>query len=74
MIFKGRVWRFGDDVDTDVIIPVQYTNSTDIKEMAEHCMEGLDPNFHFKVHSGDIIVAGKNFGCGSSREPDSIVY
>ena len=69
MIFKGRVWKFGNDVDTDVIIPVQYTNGTDIKEMAEHCMEGLDPNFHSKVHTGDIMVAGRNFGCGSSREP-----
>ena len=69
MIFRGRVWRFGDNVDTDVIIPVQYTTGTDIKEMAEHCMEGLDPHFPRKVHAGDIIVAGNNFGCGSSREP-----
>jgi 3-isopropylmalate/(R)-2-methylmalate dehydratase small subunit len=69
MIFKGRVWKFGDNVDTDVIIPVQYTTGTDIKEMAEHCMEGLDPLFSKKVHTGDIIVAGRNFGCGSSREP-----
>ena len=69
MIFRGRVWKFGDNVDTDVIIPVQYTTGTDSKEMAEHCMEGLDPLFSSKVHVGDIIVAGKNFGCGSSREP-----
>ena len=69
MIFRGRVWKFGDNVDTDVIIPVQYTTGTDIKEMAEHCMEGLAPLFSSKVHNGDIIVAGKNFGCGSSREP-----
>ena len=69
MIFKGKVWKFGDNVDTDVIIPVQYTTSTDIKEMAEHCMVGLDPLFSSKVHAGDMIVAGKNFGCGSSREP-----
>jgi len=69
MIFRGRVWKFGDDVDTDVIIPVQYTTGTDPKEMAEHCLEGLDPDFCRKVHAGDIIVAGKNFGCGSSREP-----
>ena len=69
MIFKGRVWKFGNDVDTDVIIPVQYTTGTDPQEMAEHCMEGLDPQFPHKVRAGDIIVAGKNFGCGSSREP-----
>ena len=69
MILKGKVWKFGDDVDTDVIIPVQYSTGTDVKEMAEHCMEGLDPLFSSKVHTGDIIVAGKNFGCGSSREP-----
>jgi 3-isopropylmalate dehydratase small subunit len=69
MLFKGRVWKFGDNVDTDVIIPVQYTTGTDPKEMAEHCLEGLDPHFSRDVRSGDIIVAGKNFGCGSSREP-----
>jgi len=69
MILRGKVWKFGNDVDTDVIIPVQYTTGTDVKEMAEHCMEGLEPNFSRKVHAGDIIVAGKNFGCGSSREP-----
>lgn len=69
MILQGKVWKFGDNVDTDVIIPVQYTTGTDIKEMAEHCMEGLDPHFSDKVHTGDIVVAGKNFGCGSSREP-----
>jgi 3-isopropylmalate/(R)-2-methylmalate dehydratase small subunit len=69
MIFKGKVWKFGNDVDTDVIIPVQYTTGTDPKEMAEHCMEGLDPHFSHKVHTGDIMIAGNNFGCGSSREP-----
>jgi 3-isopropylmalate/(R)-2-methylmalate dehydratase small subunit len=69
MIFKGKVWKFGNNVDTDVIIPVQYTTGTDVKEMAEHCMEGLDTHFPRKVHTGDIILAGKNFGCGSSREP-----
>ena len=69
MIFRGRVWKYGDNVDTDVIIPVQYTTGTDIKEMAEHCMEGLDPQFSSKVNAGDIMVAGRNFGCGSSREP-----
>ena len=69
MIYKGSVWKFGDNVDTDVIIPVQYTTGTDIGEMAAHCMEGIDPHFSGKVRAGDIIVAGKNFGCGSSREP-----
>jgi 3-isopropylmalate/(R)-2-methylmalate dehydratase small subunit len=69
MILKGQVWKFGSNVDTDVIIPVQYTTGTDPREMAEHCMEGLDPQFSRKVQAGDIIVAGKNFGCGSSREP-----
>jgi 3-isopropylmalate/(R)-2-methylmalate dehydratase small subunit len=69
MIFRGRVWKFGNNVDTDVIIPVQYSTGTDPKEMAAHCMEGLDPHFSRKVRAGDIVVAGKNFGCGSSREP-----
>jgi 3-isopropylmalate dehydratase small subunit len=69
MILQGKVWKFGDNVDTDAIIPVQYTTGTDIKEMAEHCMEGLDPLFSSKVQAGAIIVAGRNFGCGSSREP-----
>ena len=69
MIYKGSVWKFGDNVDTDVIIPVQYTTGTDIGEMAEHCMEGIDPLFSDRVRAGDIIVAGRNFGCGSSREP-----
>ena len=69
MILRGKVWKFGNNVDTDVIIPVQYSTGTDVKEMAEHCMAGLDPLFSRKVHTGDIIVAGKNFGCGSSREP-----
>ncbi len=69
MVLRGRVWKFGDDVDTDVIIPVQHTTGTDPKEFARHCMEGIDPLFAKKVHPGDIIVAGRNFGCGSSREP-----
>jgi 3-isopropylmalate/(R)-2-methylmalate dehydratase small subunit len=69
MIFRGRVWKFGDDVDTDVIIPVQHCSTTDLEEFGRHCMEGIDPDFHRKVSPGDIIVAGKNFGCGSSREP-----
>jgi 3-isopropylmalate/(R)-2-methylmalate dehydratase small subunit len=72
MIFRGRVWKFGDNVDTDVIIPVKYTNTTDPHEFGKHCMEGIDPDFHNKVNPGDIIVANKNFGCGSSREPAPI--
>jgi 3-isopropylmalate/(R)-2-methylmalate dehydratase small subunit len=69
MILRGRIWKFGDDVDTDVIIPVQYTSGTDLEEFRKHCMEGIDPHFPDKVYPGDILVAGKNFGCGSSREP-----
>jgi 3-isopropylmalate dehydratase small subunit len=69
MILRGKVWKFGNDVDTDVIIPVQHTIGTDVTEFGKHCMEGLDPLFSTKVKPGDIIVAGTNFGCGSSREP-----
>ena len=68
MRFEGRVWKYGHDVDTDVIIPARYLNSTSPEELAAHCMEDLDANFANKVEKGDIIVAGKNFGCGSSRE------
>jgi 3-isopropylmalate/(R)-2-methylmalate dehydratase small subunit len=65
----GRVWRYGDDVNTDVIFPGKYTYSiTDRKEMAQHALEDLDPEFVKNVRPGDIIVAGKNWGCGSSRE------
>jgi 3-isopropylmalate/(R)-2-methylmalate dehydratase small subunit len=65
----GRVWRYGDDVNTDVIFPGKYTYSIfDRKEMAEHALEDLDPGFVENVRPGDIIVAGKNWGCGSSRE------
>lgn len=65
----GRVWKYGDDVNTDVIFPGKYTYSiTDRKEMAEHALEDLDPEFVANVRPGDIIVAGKNWGCGSSRE------
>lgn len=67
-IIKGKVWKFGHDVDTDAIIPARYLNTTDPKELAAHCMEDADPEFPRKVRPGDIIVAGKNFGCGSSRE------
>jgi 3-isopropylmalate/(R)-2-methylmalate dehydratase small subunit len=68
MIFRGRAWVFKDNIDTDVIIPARYLNTTDPKELALHCMEDLDPKFSTKVKPGDIIVAGDNFGCGSSRE------
>ncbi len=65
---RGKVWKFGDDVDTDIIIPGRYLVLTDEKELAACVMEGCDPEFSKKVKEGDIIVAGKNFGCGSSRE------
>jgi 3-isopropylmalate/(R)-2-methylmalate dehydratase small subunit len=65
---KGRVHKFGSDVDTDAIIPARYLNTIDPKELAAHCMEDADPQFPAKVKAGDIIVADKNFGCGSSRE------
>lgn len=65
---KGRVWKFGDDIDTDIIIPGRYLVITDENELAKHVMEGLDPEFYSKTKEGDIILAGKNFGCGSSRE------
>lgn len=67
-ILKGKVWVFGDDIDTDAIIPARYLNTFDPEELARHCMEDADPSFPGKVSPGDIIVAGKNFGCGSSRE------
>lgn len=65
---KGHVFKYGDNVDTDVIIPARYLNSSDPKELASHCMEDIDQNFVKSVKEGDIIVASKNFGCGSSRE------
>ncbi len=68
MQVRGKVWKFGDDVDTDVIIPARYLVTSDPDELAEHVMEDIDPEFSGKVQPGDIIVAGKNFGCGSSRE------
>jgi 3-isopropylmalate/(R)-2-methylmalate dehydratase small subunit len=68
-VITGRIWKYGDDVNTDVIFPGKYTYSiSDRKEMAEHALEDLDPDFVKKVQPGDIIVAGKNWGCGSSRE------
>ncbi|MBQ7446660.1 MAG: 3-isopropylmalate dehydratase small subunit [Eubacterium sp.] len=65
---SGRVFKYGDNVDTDVIIPARYLNSSDPKELATHCMEDIDIDFVKNVHEGDIMVAAKNFGCGSSRE------
>jgi 3-isopropylmalate/(R)-2-methylmalate dehydratase small subunit len=65
---KGKVYKYGDNVDTDVIIPARYLNSSDSAELATHCMEDIDKDFVKKVQKGDIIVARKNFGCGSSRE------
>lgn len=68
MKLKGRVWKFGDNIDTDIIIPARYLASTDPKVLGEHCMEPLEPTFSKDVVRGDIIVGGYNFGCGSSRE------
>ncbi len=68
MVVHGRAWRFGDNVNTDEIIPARYLNETDIAVLARHCMEGVDERFASKVQPGDVIVAGRNFGCGSSRE------
>ena len=65
---QGTVFKYGDNVDTDVIIPARYLNSSDPKELATHCMEDIDKDFVKNVNQGDIIVANKNFGCGSSRE------
>lgn len=67
-IIKGKVWTFGDNIDTDLIIPARYLNTFDPKELAAHCMEDADPDFVNKISAGDIILAGENFGCGSSRE------
>lgn len=68
MIYQGRVWKFGDNIDTDAIIPARYLNTSDPKELAAHCMEDADAEFVKKIKEGDIILAGENFGCGSSRE------
>ena len=68
MVFKGKSINYGDNVDTDVIIPARYLNTSDKKELASHCMEDIDKDFVNKVQAGDIITAGFNFGCGSSRE------
>lgn len=68
MVYEGKVWRYGDNIDTDVIIPARYLNTFDPKELAAHCMEDIDSAFAGKVQPGDIVVGGRNFGCGSSRE------
>ena len=70
---KGITFKYPDNVDTDVIIPARYLNSQDAKELAQHCMEDIDKDFVNKVHEGDIMVAGWNFGCGSSREHAPLV-
>jgi len=68
MKLTGDVWKYGDDIDTDVIIPARYLNTSDPEELARHCLEDLDSEFTEKMSKGDILVAGDNFGCGSSRE------
>ncbi len=67
-MFKGKVWKYGNNVDTDVIIPARYLNTTKAEELAKHCMEDIDASFATGVQNGDIMVGGWNFGCGSSRE------
>ena len=76
MTLRGRVWKYGDNIDTDAIIPARYLNTTSEQELAAHCMEDIDKTFVSRVQKGDIIVANKNFGCGSSREhaPIAIKY
>ena len=68
MKYTGKVWRYGDNIDTDVIIPARYLSSFDPKELASHCMVDIDKTFAKNVQAGDIMVGGRNFGCGSSRE------
>lgn len=68
MTLRGQSWKYGDNVDTDVIIPARYLNLSTAEELAKYCMEDLDPEFASAVRPGDVIVAGENFGCGSSRE------
>ena len=68
MNLEGKVWRYGDNIDTDVIIPARYLNTFDPKELAAHCMVDIDETFVGNVKEGDIMVGGQNFGCGSSRE------
>lgn len=66
--FEGNCWKYGDNIDTDVIIPARYLNTSDEKELASHCLEDIDTTFSKEVKQNDIIIAGENFGCGSSRE------
>ena len=73
MLASGKVFKYGDNIDTDVIIPARYLNISDMEELSSHCMEDIDKNFIKEVKKGDIIVANKNFGCGSSREHAPIV-
>jgi len=68
MTLQGKVWKFGDNIDTDLIIAARYLNTSDPDELAKHVMEDADPDFFSKMNAGDVIVAGENFGCGSSRE------
>ncbi len=68
MKVEGKVWRYGDNIDTDVIIPARYLNTFEPAELAKHCMEDIDKTFAAQVKDGEIMVGGKNFGCGSSRE------
>jgi len=68
MKLRGKIWKFGDNIDTDAIIPARYLNTSDPQELARHCMEDADPDFIKKIKPGDIIIGGENFGCGSSRE------
>lgn len=72
-MIEGKVIKYGDNIDTDVIIPARYLNSSDVNELAKHCMEDLDSEFHSKVQKGSVLMAGKNFGCGSSREHAPLV-
>lgn len=74
MLIKGRVHKFGDDINTDDIIAAKYLVTTDAAELGRHCMENISPDFSGKVSKGDIIVAGKNFGCGSSREHAPLAF
>lgn len=68
MLFTGKVWKVGDNVDTDIILPGQYLSLSGAKDLAAHCLEGIETDWAARVNPGDILIAGKNFGCGSSRE------
>ena len=67
-LLRGNAWKYGDNVDTDVIIPARYLNTSNPQELASHCMEDIDSTFAKEIHPNDVVVAGENFGCGSSRE------